>query len=515
LWSPGARGRRPVAWAFVIALLPIAFVGLVQLIPLAPATVATISPATDQFLREYDVAYQFAATTGAADYRHPLSIKPAGTWLALAALGSLGLLLVGTARALGHRSLRTLASGLVFVGFLVALVGIVQSGLYMHDPNPTLKVYGFWETINKDTYPFGPFVNRNHFAGWMLLALPVAIAYFCALVARGMRGVRPTFRDRLLWFSSSEASRVILVGLAVLVMGLSLVLTLSRSGTSCFLLALAISGWFVIRRQAAGSRRHISLAYVATVAVFSVGWAGLDAVMERFSNAPTDFWSRFEVWKDAWTMFLAFPWLGSGLNTFGTATVLYQSSLFQTHHVEAHNDYVPASEHDPDKSKRGRYRIADPFVRFWFRHVRRGWNRLETGQVDGVLRDVEADLDRLAAAAYEDLCRQLVEAGGLGPRRWSRVGRWWNRSDEMDVVGFADDGGLLAGEAKWSSRPVGVNVLDELRAKVERSGLAANARDVTFALFSRSGFTAALLTSSRARKDLVLVERLTPKSLRE
>ncbi len=176
---------------------------------------------------------------------------------------------------------------------------------------------------------------------------------------------------------------------------------------------------------------------------------------------------------------------------------------------------VPASEHDPDKSKRGLYRIADPFVRFWFRHVRRGWTRLETGQVDGVLRDVEADLDRLAAAAYEDLCRQLVAAGGLGPRRWSRVGRWWNRFDEMDVVGFADDGGLLAGEAKWSSRPVGVNVLDELRAKVERSGLAANARDVTFALFSRSGFTAALLTSSRARKDLVLVERLTPKSLRE
>jgi len=340
LWSPGARGRRPVAWAFVIALLPIAFVGLVQLIPLAPATVATISPATDQFLRKYDVAYQFAAITGAADYRHPLSIKPAGTWLALAALGSLGLLLVGTARALGHRSLRTLASGLVFVGFLVALVGIIQSGLYTRDPNPTLKVYGFWETINKDTYPFGPFVNRNHFAGWMLLALPVAIAYFCALVARGMRGVRPTFRDRLLWFSSSDASRVILVGLAVLVMGLSLVLTLSRSGTTCFLLALAISGGFVIRRQAAGSRRHISLAYVAIVAVFSVGWAGLDAVMERFSNAPTDFWSRFDIWKDAWTIFLAFPWLGSGLNTFGTATVLYQSSLLQTHHVEAHNDYV-------------------------------------------------------------------------------------------------------------------------------------------------------------------------------
>ena len=218
--------------------------------------------------------------------------------------------------------------------------GIIQSGLYSRDPNPVLKVYGFWETINKDTSPFGPFVNRNHFAGWMLLALPVAIGYFVALVSRGMRGVRPTFRDRVLWFSSPDASRVVLVGLAVLVMGLSLVVTLSRSGTTCFLIALAISGWFVVRRQSAGSRRHVSLVYVGAVALFSLGWVGLDVVMARFANAPVDFWSRFDIWKDAWTIFRDFPWLGTGLNTFGTATALYQPASRASHSVEAHNDYV-------------------------------------------------------------------------------------------------------------------------------------------------------------------------------
>jgi len=93
-------------------------------------------------------------------------------------------------------------------------------------------------------------------------------------------------------------------------------------------------------------------------------------------------------------------------------------------------------------------------------------------------------------------------------RSWRRVDRWWNRCDEIDVVGFADDGGLLVGEAKWSSRPVGVNVMEALRAKVDRSGLAASARDVTVALFSRSGFTPALRTASRGRSDLLLVEGL-------
>jgi hypothetical protein len=340
LWAPGSRVRRPVSWPIVIGLALIAGVAIVQLVPLSPATIRQISPATDSFLRQYDLAYQVAATAGTAGYRHPLSIKPSGTWLSLGALGALGLLAVGAARGLGHSSLRRLASGLVFVGFAVAITGIVQSGLYSRDPDPVRKIYGFWETINKDAHPFGPFVNRNHFAGWMLLSLPVAIGYFCALVARGMRGVRPTLRDRVLWFSSSDASRVVLVGLAVLVMALSLVLTLSRSGTTCLLVALAISGWFVVRRQAGGARRRVALTSVAVVVLFSLGWAGLDAVIEHFAQAGTDFWSRYEIWQDAWRIHHAFPWLGTGLNTFGAATTVYQTTQLTSHHVEAHNDYL-------------------------------------------------------------------------------------------------------------------------------------------------------------------------------
>ena len=45
-----------------------------------------------------------------------------------------------------------------------------------------------------------------------------------------------------------------------------------------------------------------------------------------------DFWSRFDVWKDAWTIFQAFPWLGTGLNTFGTATTFYQTTRLEVAH---------------------------------------------------------------------------------------------------------------------------------------------------------------------------------------
>jgi AAA+ ATPase superfamily predicted ATPase len=169
---------------------------------------------------------------------------------------------------------------------------------------------------------------------------------------------------------------------------------------------------------------------------------------------------------------------------------------------------VPASEHNPHKSKRGLFRIADPFIRFWFRHVRRGTPLLESGQSQQVLQTIRADLDLLAAATYEELCRQTVASGPFAGRHWTQVGRWWDRHDELDVYGLAVSGHLLVGEAKWCVKAVGINVLDDLRAKVARAGLASGAPAVTYVLFSRSGFTRSLRDSSSEAGNVVLVSQL-------
>lgn len=170
---------------------------------------------------------------------------------------------------------------------------------------------------------------------------------------------------------------------------------------------------------------------------------------------------------------------------------------------------VPATEAKPEKSKRGLYRIADPFVRFWFRHVRRHWSRLETGQRAAVVRDIQADLANLAQGAYGDLCRDGVARRtwpGFAP--WVRTGRWWNATIEIDVVGLDEEGAVLAGEAKWSRRPIGTNVLRDLEDAVARAGIATAAPRTVFALCSRSGFTPGLRRLARERDDVVLVDRL-------
>ena len=57
---------------------------------------------------------------------------------------------------------------LTIVGVVLALAGIVQKPLYAG------RVLGFWEPEAGGS-PFGPFVNKNHFAGWMLMALPLTL----------------------------------------------------------------------------------------------------------------------------------------------------------------------------------------------------------------------------------------------------------------------------------------------------------------------------------------------------
>jgi O-antigen ligase len=340
-----------------------------QLIPMPRATLMQMSPATDEFLRQYDVGYALRVVlvargitapgapgaeapglhegkdpapnersglrTDAATLRHPLSIDPHKTMVGLAFLIGLGLLLLGVVRGLEGLELRIVVQGLAALGVLLSLTGIVQRALWNG------KFYGFWTPENVDVTGFGPFINRNHFAGWMLMAVPLVLSYSAAQVMRGMEHVSPGWRNRAMWFSTSEARRAVLTGLSALVMALAATLTVSRSGIVCLLIAILIFGFHVLRHHGLTGRQRWLWAYTVIAFVVIAGWVGIDDVLIRFDAMDSGMAARTGAWRDAWRIHEMFPWFGVGFNTYGTATVLLQQfQVGVAHYIEAHNDYL-------------------------------------------------------------------------------------------------------------------------------------------------------------------------------
>lgn len=328
--KPAPDARWPAG--VLAGLGTIAAAALLQLIPLPQGVLETISPATARFLAEYDIAYAYAASLGQAS--HSVSIVPRRTWLALALLVSLTFLLVGTSRMLTRATLRPLAAGITVLGVLLSVDGVVQQALWNG------KIYGFWQPQMAGN-PFGPFVNKNHFATWMVMALPVALGLFAAQVSRGMRGVRPDWRHRLIWLSSTDVNQTLLVGFSLIVMSLGLVMTFSRSGMLAFLLALTLAVAAVLRRRASSLQRGIVAGYFLLLPLIIGIWVGFDAIVDRFAVAePQSIAGRAPIWRDTLAIVRDFPLFGTGLNTYGYATVIYNRSVPEFHLREAHSDYL-------------------------------------------------------------------------------------------------------------------------------------------------------------------------------
>jgi AAA+ ATPase superfamily predicted ATPase len=143
------------------------------------------------------------------------------------------------------------------------------------------------------------------------------------------------------------------------------------------------------------------------------------------------------------------------------------------------------------KSKRSRYRVADEFLRFWFRYVEP--NRSSIEEAPEIVYDgtIEPDLPTHVATTFEDVCQEAVwegiRRGTFDP--YSEVGRWWYGEEEIDIVGLApNDDRVLLAECKWTTEPVGEDLVESLRAKAENVRWGPPDRDERFALFSKSGF---------------------------
>ncbi|MBM3240155.1 ATP-binding protein [Candidatus Poribacteria bacterium] len=165
---------------------------------------------------------------------------------------------------------------------------------------------------------------------------------------------------------------------------------------------------------------------------------------------------------------------------------------------------LPVTENLPHKSKKGLYKIIDPFFRFWFRFVYPNRGFLEEEDIDFVLLNkIKPHFTDFVAQVFEEVSAQLLSklnSANRLPFKAARIGAWWSRTEEIDVVALSDDSAqqaphlsaVLVAECKWTQKPVGTNILDDLKTKAQILTKEIPVGQIHYALFSRSGFTEAL-----------------------
>jgi len=110
-------------------------------------------------------------------------------------------------------------------------------------------------------------------------------------------------------------------------------------------------------------------------------------------------------------------------------------------------------------SRKSLYRIADPFLAFWFRFVEPNRSRLESGAVNRVAREVRKNMTVHQGEIWETLVRRAVPRMSIEDIEWQPARGWWGggsdgRRLEVDIIAESVDGkNLLLGEAKLKVTP--------------------------------------------------------------
>ncbi len=239
---------------------------------------------------------------------------------------------------LTHRQrLQTTMQFLTIFGLVLATFSLIQ--------HFTWNEKFYWMRTVEAKTSFGPFVNRNHFAGYMELLLPWPVALM--LTRRRSVAEKSFYLFITAWIA------------------LVAVFSLSRGGMISIFAQLAFlmifrPRQFDVLEFAAPSRmamlfqRGAAAAVVLIIVFGGLTWLGAERVVDRVAadldigktNASTatdqlGYGGRDTLWKSSLKIFQAHPLTGAGLGSFETALPIYeQSKNIGLVVSQAHNDYL-------------------------------------------------------------------------------------------------------------------------------------------------------------------------------
>ena len=301
---------------------------LFQTIPLPPALIEQISPATFTLYRQSVwIADPSAWAT--------LSLYPKGTvseFLRLSCYA--GAYLLTTQFLSDSDRLRRTAGLLSVFAAALAFFSIIQHLV------PNGKIYWARE-LTQGGAPFGPYVNRNHFAGLMGMLFPIVMVLF--LFSRPSSREK-SFRKKVSDLLDRSLRNVhLLLGFGAVVVALSIFLSLSRGGILSLCVSVALLG-FLLSKRISTRKGRLLLIVTIVVIFYAVGWFGWTPVFERFRSIRTVQGEiselRLDIWKDSLGLMRDFPLTGTGAGSFMHVYPGYRTIRGEGIADHAHNDYL-------------------------------------------------------------------------------------------------------------------------------------------------------------------------------
>ena len=298
---------------------------LFQLAPLPSTLVAILSP------NRWNSALAARIATGVnLKAWLPLSVAPAATLEQLLNVLPAMAIFVGAremGRWWGGKGPWIAVAPVIAVALLESLLGLSQ--------------FYSVHAASTDNQPIsGSYVNRNHFAGLLELALPLTIMWAVAIwnnASKPRRNDTPAL-------AAIRTSGLLVIAACILA---AVVISLSRGGFIASLMAIGIVslGWLLKRRRPlgwTGSRWFWLLPMLLPVVVFV--FLSTNAMVLRFAEAPglgevtTD--GRVQIWKETIRLIGAYKWTGTGLGAYEYG--LYPFKKFGPDLTVnfAHNDYL-------------------------------------------------------------------------------------------------------------------------------------------------------------------------------
>ena len=181
----------------------------------------------------------------------------------------------------------------------------------------------------------------------------------------------------------------------------------------------------------------------------------------------------------------------------------YLSVLRELHIVTRE---LPVTENNPNKSRKGIYKIEDQLIKFWFRFIYPNLYLLEENEIDFFWKNIYLkQIDSFVGFSFEKICLEKLKKMNKNnklPFKFRKAGRWWNKDKEIDLLGFDDSKNFIFGECKWKNKNIGKKELESL---VEKSKYF-DAKSKYFCFFSKSSFSPTLIRETKMRTNVFLFD---------